>query len=395
MQKSCNNEKVHAINIPRENEVAADDVDESEFYNANWTQKQIKEAKKKVMEEDGIKKENELFVRKVMQEIRKQKGFELIGARTPGTFSEDIRKIVAKLLRHNHKFGKTSVCCTCGDGAGMNENMLHPINVTSYSSAIMSALMMNGTSLADTKFMLTWQQVIGPEDLAHVLPVLDEWAKGVAVATDNAESFVLDSTMEFLNMNDMSMLYKILGCVSWSCNLQPYPLCKCNKGEALEDRVAADGTPIEHLCKVITDEEQQECYEKSLVYYAKVKRLNPALDEIKIKDRVKKWSMENNYGITHYGLKPHLFKLSKVVPDGLHQRSSIAKTMMDNTRTVVNKGSIETQDKFHDHLLKSPDNPDGIFRLSHMVIWQCQKKFDCFTGAKLGLFTKNTGALAD
>ena len=105
-------------------------------------------------------------------------------------------------------------------------------------------------------------------------------------------------------------------CVGWSTNLQPYPLCKCNKGEALEDREAEDGTPIEHVCKVITDKEQQECYEKSLVFYAKVKRLNPGLNEIKIKDRVKQWSMENNYGITHYGLKPNLFPLSKVVPDG-------------------------------------------------------------------------------
>ena len=47
LQKSCNNEKVHAIKITREEEVL--DVDEDEFYNANWTQEQIKEAKMKVM----------------------------------------------------------------------------------------------------------------------------------------------------------------------------------------------------------------------------------------------------------------------------------------------------------------------------------------------------------
>ena len=145
--------------------------------------------------------------------ICKKKGFKLLGARTPSSFSDDVRKMVAKLKRHGHRFGQTSVCVTCGDGAGMNENLLYPINITSYSSAIMSNLIMNGTSIVDTtKFMLTWQQVIEPEDLAHVLPVLEEWSKGVSVATDNAES--LDSIMDFLNMNDMSMLYKILGCVS-------------------------------------------------------------------------------------------------------------------------------------------------------------------------------------
>ena len=54
----------------------------------------------------------------------------MLGACTPGTFSEDVRKMVAKIKRHGHQFGKTSVCVTCGDGAGMNENLSHSINIT-------------------------------------------------------------------------------------------------------------------------------------------------------------------------------------------------------------------------------------------------------------------------
>ena len=104
LQKSCNNEKVHPINIPRENEVAADDVDESEYYSVNMLPGQLREVKQGIMKREGIKNERLIDVRTILGEIRKQKGFELIGARTPGTFSEDIRKIVAKLLRHNHKF---------------------------------------------------------------------------------------------------------------------------------------------------------------------------------------------------------------------------------------------------------------------------------------------------
>ena len=57
---------------------------------------------------------------------------------------------------------------------------------------------------------------------------------------------------------------------------------------------------------------------------------------------------------------------NEVIPDGLNQCSSIAKTMMENTRTFINKGTKEIQDLFHAHLLKSPLNPDGIFRLYHM-----------------------------
>ena len=53
--------------------------------------------KEEIMKREGIKNEREIQVRTILGEIRKQKGFALIGARTPGTFSQDIKKIVAKL----------------------------------------------------------------------------------------------------------------------------------------------------------------------------------------------------------------------------------------------------------------------------------------------------------
>ena len=74
MQKSCNNEKVHAINIPRENEVAADDVDESEYYSVNMEPGQLREVKEEIMKREGIKNEREIQVRTILGEIRKQKG---------------------------------------------------------------------------------------------------------------------------------------------------------------------------------------------------------------------------------------------------------------------------------------------------------------------------------
>ena len=63
-------------------------------------------------------------------------------------------------------------------------------------------------------------------------------------------------------MNDMTMLYKILGCVSWSNNnKQPYPLCKGNKGVAVSNS--------NHVYNLIMDNEQQECYNKLFVEYGK------------------------------------------------------------------------------------------------------------------------------
>ena len=73
--------------------------------------------------------------------------------------------------------------------------------------------------------------------------------------------------MEFINMNDMSMLYKMLGCVSLSNNKQPYTLCKCDK------RVAVSNP--NHVCNLITDNEQQEW----LIYYVtcRIQKVRPII----------------------------------------------------------------------------------------------------------------------
>ena len=104
---------------------------------------------------------------------------------------------------------------------------------------------------------------------------------------------------------------------------------------------------------------------------------------------------KHSFGITYYGVEPRLFPLSKTVPDGLHERCLVAKTLMANLRTFIGKEDQATKDFFESHLLKLSLNPDGFFKLSHLVVWSLNKKFDCFTGAELGLFTENAAALAD
>ena len=65
-------------------------MDEDEYYNGEVTQEQIQEAKEEVMKREGIKNEKDILVRSIIVEIRKTKGFELLGARTPGSFSDDV-----------------------------------------------------------------------------------------------------------------------------------------------------------------------------------------------------------------------------------------------------------------------------------------------------------------
>ena len=75
LQKSCNNEKVHAIKIPmRKNEVAEDDVDESEYYSADMKPGQLREVKEEIMKREGIKNEREIQVRSILGKSGSKKG---------------------------------------------------------------------------------------------------------------------------------------------------------------------------------------------------------------------------------------------------------------------------------------------------------------------------------
>ena len=69
---------------------------------------QIHSAVDQVMANDGVKKENKskIELRLVLSKMRKNEGFNILGACTPGTFSDDVRKIVDKLLIDGQIFGK-------------------------------------------------------------------------------------------------------------------------------------------------------------------------------------------------------------------------------------------------------------------------------------------------
>ena len=68
---------------------------------------------------------------------------------------------------------------------------------------------------------------------------------------DTLNSELIESIKSVMPMSNLIYrCYKMLGCVSWSNNKQPYTLCKCNK------RVAVSNP--NHVCNLMTDNEQQE-----------------------------------------------------------------------------------------------------------------------------------------
>ena len=100
------------------------------------------------------------------------------------------------------------------------------------------------------------------------------------IAKDNCKNFVDNCAIDFVELHNLCMLYKLLGKIGWSNKEKSYPLCKCDKGEGIccklglewdrndsDDDSDSARAPREHVCKLISNEEQQECWEKALAYY--------------------------------------------------------------------------------------------------------------------------------
>ena len=330
-----------------------------------------------------VKTEQDLDCREVLACAASTQGYTITGAKTAGSFQDDLKTVVTKHLKHGHIFDATSVATCCFDGARMNDNPVNPINITSYNLGVISAAMTKHCSLADSNFILTFMQILGPENIGNVLPVLKDWGEAMSKARANPESFVDGCVVEFINMNDLSMLYKLLGCVGSGSLLQCYPLCKCNKGEA----VGNDN----HVCVLITNKEQEEGYAKSLAHYETL----TGTDELKKKALIKIWSKQFNFGITHYGLPPSMFPLDSIIPDTFHLCSALAKKFMNSVREFINKRGRKNKKLFGNRLIKTKKNPAGFFRINHMLIWELNKSFDCFTGSELRLFTHGGAKLSE
>ena len=58
----------------RKNEVAEDDVDESEYYSADMKPGQLREVKEEIMKREGIKNEREIQVRSILGKSGSKKG---------------------------------------------------------------------------------------------------------------------------------------------------------------------------------------------------------------------------------------------------------------------------------------------------------------------------------
>lgn len=130
-----------------------------------------------------------------------------------------------------------------------------------------------------------------------------------------------------------------------------------------------------HVCKLVTDLEQVECYKKWLEYYND-KTIREELDR---HAAVRKWAGKKKYGITYFGIHLIPLLLSSIYPDNFHMCCGIVKMVLICLRETVNKTSAKIKEEFAKELLK-------FWNTWQVSMWENNKTFNHFTRKQYSKF---------
>ena len=132
------------------------------------------------------------------------------------------------------------------------------------------------------------------------------------------------------------MLWNITQCCVWSHKDHPFILCQCCRGESVLNCST-------RKCKIITDTEHENYYEKS-----KVKFMNDYIsiwnDSNISKHRT--WCDKMNWGVTNFGLNTNIFPLSSIAINNLCFRFSIARSVWSYAQNYAERFGYLVDDKF-------------------------------------------------
>ena len=87
--------------------------------------------------------------------------------------------------------------------------------------------------------------------LPLLIPIFESQKKLRAAASTTMEGV----TFYYYQCHDAKCIYVLTGHANWNRLNKPYLLCKCNKGDGGRDN--------NHVCTFISDDEQEELYDKA------------------------------------------------------------------------------------------------------------------------------------
>ena len=229
------------------------------------------------------------------------------------------------------------------DGANHLHNEEGSQPVISCSSQLFSRESLDHGLFSGSEDILTWLQAMGKEDFATMKKLVEAHYRERAIKIQELERKYKCKIICY-DVHDGKMLYILSQHSNYNRKNYPMLTCRCKRGECFMNR--------RHKCKQFTDEEVVEKYERSKAYY------HNKIEEDKDWDIKKhaKWADEENYGITHFGLDPRIFKYSLIRYDTFHMICQVTRRLMNYLRRLMNRQVHSSRNEFHKILKKKLEN---------------------------------------
>ena len=92
-----------------------------------------------------------------------------------------------------------------------------------------------GISLASTKAILTWKQVVGEETMYNVVPAAKNVYRWLGEHSNDGDTIVDGKRINVHDVHDGKMIYNLTDHSKWNLKYLPYILCTCHRSNGVVD----------------------------------------------------------------------------------------------------------------------------------------------------------------
>ena len=309
-------------------------------------------------------------LKKVAQIVSKEKGYMM--AKIEQGFEQYLVRMIKTFLLRGWEVKGNMLVIDSYDGAVHSSTNTRDSGIVSYSTLLFHPnYFSTGVSSASSSCILTWMNSLTGESRETLFPILIPIYKQQQILRSNVS--IRDGCQFFYyQMHVAKFSYTLTSHAGWGASKSPFLLCDCNKGEAVGNK--------EHVCHMITDTEQLEFYEKSAAEWATTSTNTiDKKQQIKEKEKHRKWVSRHNKGISHCGIHPSLLPLSIIRCDVFHMGCSIGRRLIDYLRMFSRETGYDFECKLANILNK-------VWSENVMCLWRLNKKTSKLLGTEIKAF---------
>ena len=267
-----------------------------------------------------------------------------------GDYPSFVRRIISKWDSCGVRMNGNVGVIDSYDGAIHTNSDGKRLNIISFSSVAFSLdSFQHGWSTNQSCQILTWMQVIGEETLSTMISAAYEYYTHKRNIR-NGYSELIDDDISFFEMHDAKMIYILTQHSQYS-------------------------------------RKQVQYFDRSKHRWDKKKSHETLDKEYTIKTHLD-WIDENNFGISHYGLPPHLLPRSSIRFDTFHCRGAITRRFLGDLRTFFRSQTFEVNKALHTFL-------GECWSPFCVLLFSCNKKLSCMQGKELLEFIRIIPKLVD